>query len=282
MRLTVKTLALSCAAFGSLMALPAVAHAGIEACGDIHVEAEAECELVAEGCDVQCTPFSVEAACAAELYANCEGSCEASASVSCETSCYANCEAACDIDPGAFECEANCNADCSASCEARCDSTDSECWASCEATCSAECGASCDVVPPSADCQAQCEACCGGSCQAEANLDCQIDCQAEAYAECKLDLQGGCEADCSDAGAALFCDGQYVDHGNNLEQCLDALRNLNVELSGEATLECVPGECSFGADGLFSCSVDGGNHSRGAAFLAAFLGLGFAFRRRRR
>ncbi len=267
----------------AVAAAPDVAHAGIEACGDISIQADAHCEVVAEGCELHCTPPAVEAACAAELYANCEGECEASASASCEASCSADCYAQCEIDPGAFSCQAACEADCSGSCEARCDSNDSECWAACEATCSAECGASCEVTPPQADCAAQCEASCSGSCEAEASLDCQIDCQADYYAECKVDLQGGCEAECSDAGAALFCDGQWVDHGNNLQECIAALeQGLQGEVEGSAQFECVPGECTFDAAGLFGCNVDGGTSGRGGALFAALFGLGFAFTRRRR
>ena len=120
-----------------------------------------------------------------------------------------------------------------------------------------------------------------GSCRAEANLDCQIDCQADFFAECKVDLQGGCEADCSEAGAALFCDGQWVDHNNNLEACLDALRGiLDGEVEGSASFECRPGECS-GADGgsvlvqrragrsLAGCRGDAGAVRPGPRFLAA-------------
>jgi MYXO-CTERM domain-containing protein len=202
--------------------------------------------------------------------------------VTCEASCYGSCQAECEVDPGAFECQASCEADCSGSCAARCSSEDSECWAACEATCSAECGASCEVTPPQADCVAQCDACCGGSCRAEANLDCQLDCQAEGWAECKVDLQGGCEADCRDAGAALFCDGQYVDHGNNLQECIDSLQAmLNAEVHGEAELTCRPGECTFDSSGMLACSVGGGARPAGAAWALGLIGLGLIGRRRR-
>lgn len=266
------------------LAVPALAHAGpLDACGDIDVRSDAQCEFVAEGCEVECTPLAVEGACAAELHASCEGSCNAEISASCDTSCRASCEVACEVDPGGFDCEAGCRADCGASCEARCDTNDSECWAACEATCGAQCSASCSLTPPQADCVTQCEACCGGSCQAEANLDCQIDCQAGGFAECKLDLQGGCEADCSDAGAALFCDGKWVDVGYDVNACVAQIEDLlNGEVEGQASLQCSGGECSFDSSGLLSCSVDDGRSGGPAALATALLMLGFAGVRRRR
>lgn len=262
---------------------PGVAHAGLEACGDLRIDAQAQCEVVAEGCELQCTPPAVEAACAAELSANCEGQCDASASLSCTSECTVDCEAACLVDPGGFDCEAACNADCGATCAARCDSDDSECWASCEASCNSECRASCEVTPPDADCVAQCEACCGGSCEAEANLDCQIDCQADAFAQCKVDLQGGCEADCRQAGAALFCDGQWV-NAADLDACVAALRSLlDGEAQGEASFECQAGECSLDTAGLLACAVSPEGRSGVPATMVVLLGAGlWAHRRRRR
>ena len=49
------------------------ARAGLAACGDIHVEANAQCELTAEGgCDVQCEKFEMTAACDAKIYGGCK------------------------------------------------------------------------------------------------------------------------------------------------------------------------------------------------------------------
>jgi MYXO-CTERM domain-containing protein len=139
------------------------------------------------------------------------------------------------------------------------------------------------VRPPEASCEASCEAACSGSCEAEASVDCQIDCQAQFYGECKVDLQGGCEADCSEAGAALFCDGQYVDHGNNLQECIAALEEgVNAEVEGSAQLECELGECNFASEGFLTCSVAPDADARGTGLLAALFGVGFAFTRRRR
>ena len=94
----------------SALALPLLAapeaRAGIEACGNIHVEAEAMCEvLVEEACIAKCEPVSFNAACAAELEASCDGMCSGSAEASCTGSCNTMCTGECQVDPGNFECE---------------------------------------------------------------------------------------------------------------------------------------------------------------------------------
>ena len=40
------------------------------------------------------------------------------------------------------------------------------------------------------------------------------------------ELSGGCEAECESPEGALFCDGQYIDHGGNLEECIASLKAL--------------------------------------------------------
>ena len=247
--------------FGSLVALGAMtfgqeARAGIEACGNIHIEASAECEIDAGiQCEARCEPLTIEAACAGQLYVECEGECNAELDVACTADCQGSCEAECEIDPAEFSCEASCQADCEGNCEASC--MDSECQASCQATCSGECSASCEVVPGSAECTAQCDACCSGSCTAEANFDCQVSCQGEAWAQCEVDIEGGCKAACERDEGALFCDGQYVDHGGNLKECADALKaRFNLKISGSAEGECSNGMCSGEAGGTISCDVD--------------------------
>ena len=134
------------------------AHAGIEACGDIYVEAEAMCEvLVDEACVAKCEPVSFNAACAAELEVSCAGMCNAQAMASCTGGCQTNCLDICDVEPGSFECQGECNASCTASCDADCSasSNQAECRASCEATCDAHCEGSCEGTPPSATCDAK-------------------------------------------------------------------------------------------------------------------------------
>ncbi len=267
------------------VAYAAEAKAGIGACGDIHVEANARCEV--QGgieCQAQCTPIAFEAQCAAELEVECSGTCNASAEVECSGSCSADCMANCEVDPGQFDCRGECVLDCTGSCEGSCqaDGGGGECIASCEATCEGSCSARCDVVAPSVDCAGKCEASCSGRCEAEANIDCQVDCQADGYVDCKASLEGGCKGECDVEQGALFCDGQYVDHGNNLEECVESLRAvLNIQVEGYA--ECSGNSCSAG--GSISCAVDPakGEGGRTLALMGAFglMVVGFATRNRR-
>jgi hypothetical protein len=237
------------------------AHADASACGFVDLRADASCEVVVEGgCAVKCEPVSFTAACAADLYAQCDGSCTGSATVECTGGCQASCEAECKVDPGSFDCNASCRADCSAGCDAQCGASTSkaDCAASCEATCSGECSAQCDVTPAMADCTAQCQSCCSGSCNAEANFDCQIECQAGGYVDCRADLQGGCEAQCSKPEGALFCNGQYVDVGERFEECLDYIETqLQIDVKGYAkgSAECEGNTCKAEAKAGVSCAM---------------------------
>jgi MYXO-CTERM domain-containing protein len=268
---------IAAAALVATVAMPTTAFAGLAACGDIHVEANAQCEVLVEGgCEAQCEPVRLEAACSAELYANCEGQCTAEASLECRGSCEGNCVADCDVQPAQFDCRASCNADCQGECSASCSSNDSECRAACEGTCSASCDGRCEATPPSASCEAKCEASCEGSCEGAANVDCQVDCQAGGFAMCEADLQGGCEAQCRQPEGALFCDGQYIDHGGNLDACVAALKaQFDIEVEGYANGQCANGSCEGEAGGSVSCSVGSPAERSGwAAFgLAAMFGL---------
>ena len=254
------SLALACAA----VALPAgrVCAQDLSSCGDISVEVEAQCEVTPPGasCEAQCTPVTVEAACAAQLTAECEGECEASLDVACSASCQADCTAECQVDPGKFDCDANCQASCTGDCSAQCSAAGNkaECEASCRANCTGHCNASCDIERPQVDCMAECKASCDGSCRADASAKCQIDCQADLYAECKVDVEGGCKVDCETQEGALFCDGEYVDRGNNLKECVDALRarlDARVTWEAEGRSSCENGTCMAEGKASASCSA---------------------------
>jgi hypothetical protein len=282
-----------------LISLALHAHAGtaradLSACGDIHVEAMAECQVIAPGveCEGMCTPVSVRAACAAKLDAACGGTCKDLPSADCQGECGASCDARCDkLEPGEFDCEADCKADCSGTCAARCETADNaaRCEASCTASCDAECQGSCDIELPEADCDAGCEASCEGSCDVDANFDCQVECQAEGFAECETDVEGGCDIACEGEEGALFCDGQYVDHGDNLAECIDALEaalNLKVETHAEAACEGNRCEARAGAkisSGGVSCAAAGARRPglAGAWFVTGALAWLFARARRR-
>ena len=69
-----------------------------------------------------------------------------------------------------------------------------------------------------------------GSCTAKANVDCDVSCQATGYANCEAMLTGGCQAQCTTPQGALFCDGQYVDTGNNLQQCISTIMQGSIQV----------------------------------------------------
>lgn len=285
---------LSVLGFGMTMLLgaPAAQAQGLSSCGNIDVEARATCQVEAKGgCEAKCEPINFEAACAAELYAECNGECTASATVECTGECQADCEAECT--GGSFDCQGYCEGRCDADCSAQCSGETTEngargrCEARCEANCNGSCQGSCEVERP--DCQGKCQASCQGSCKAEANADCHIDCDATGYAQCQAELTGGCKVQCQKPEGALFCDGEYVDAGNNLQECIDALRaqfDIEVTYSAEArgSANCANGTCEAEgeAEAEASCMMAPGT-TTGAVFgWSALLALGAALIRRRR
>jgi hypothetical protein len=274
---------------GLCLLAPAPAHAGLAACGNINVEAESNCEVkTGIECAADCTPISVQAACSAELQVTCNGKCTASASVECSGSCEADCVGECEVDPPKLDCKADCNLKADAQCQGECSAAanKAQCAASCKATFAAECDASCTGKPPSATCQAKCQASCKGSCQAEARASCQVDCQTDAYAGCEAKIKGHCDVDCSSTGdGAVYCDGQYIDHGGNLQECINALKAINVQVEGSAEGSCSEGECHGSAEGSASCALGGPTNDAGGGVLLALgtaLGLGHLRRSRRR
>jgi hypothetical protein len=277
----------------ALFALPILvatpAHAGIAACGNIDVEANASCEVEAKGCNVNCTPVSVQAACAVTGEATCEGSCPKVPSLECTGSCEGSCAADCKVKPAEYDCTTNCKADASAKCDAQCNAAGNkaQCKASCQATFSANCETSCKGTAGSVDCDAVCKGRCEGSCKAQTNLECQVDCQSNLAAACETKVKGGCEADCSDAGGALFCNGQYVDHNGSVQDCIDAIEAaVDITVSGSSSGECSGNTCMGQAEGSASANcafsprgATGGDLAGGFGLFAA---IGAVFMRRRR
>jgi MYXO-CTERM domain-containing protein len=293
-------LALGLATTGLCLALGAwsgTARAAFESCGDINVQANAECKVeVQGGCKLHCTEPQLEVACSAQIETTCTGKCDAKADVSCTGACdLAGCKAKCDVDPGKFDCEGQCNVDADAKCDAQCQAeaagskAHGECVASCKASISAECHGSCSGTPPQADCEAKCQASCEGSCTGEARADCWINCQSDGYAACETELKGKCEGQCDKPEGALFCDGNYVDTGDNLQKCisdLDAWLEAHVDASAQGTSmgECTGNTCQGEAEGKASAScatVPGGPASAGIALFGMVL-AGAAIGRRRR
>lgn len=247
----------------ALLLAPRLAQAGLEACNNIDVRANATCKVeTSGGCVAQCEPTRFEAACAGKLTAQCDGECTASADVDCKGSCQGSCVGQCQADPGSFDCTGSCRASCGADCDAQCsgqasgNTASGSCKAKCEANCGAKCEAQCTGTPPEATCEGKCQASCDGSCRAKASAKCQIDCQAKLEGSCKAELEGGCKAKCQQPEGALFCDGQYVDTGNNLQECIDALkRTYNIQVQGSASGQCSGNQCTGEAEGSVSCAA---------------------------
>jgi hypothetical protein len=269
------------------------AHAGISACGNIDVDAQASCTAeVSDTCTVDCSSLNVDVACSAQLEASCEGSCPKVPEVSCTGDCEGSCEASCTVKPADFDCEADCKGNASASCDSQCsaDANKTQCTASCQATFAAKCHASCTGTPASADCKAKCQGSCQGSCTAQTNLQCQVMCQSSGYAKCEANLEGGCKADCQKPEGALFCDGQYIDHNGTVQQCIDAIKaalpSVTIDVSAQSSGSCdsttstCMGQASASASCAFSPHGVNGNDLTGA--FALFAALGAVCMRRRK
>jgi hypothetical protein len=235
-------------------------------CGNIDVSASAQCELqTSGGCQINCTPVHFAAQCDAE--------CTGSASASCTGSCEGTCEGSCS---GGFDCKGYCTADCDGKCDGECSATSDQanCKASCQASCGVKCEGSCKVNPP--DCKGKCQASCSGSCQAQANVSCTADCSAK--------LSGGCSAQCSQPKGALFCNGQYVDAGDHLQNCLDYLGSIGIKVSASGDASCSGNSCKAEGQASATCAMTPGSvpfDGAALALLGAAAGLVVARRRRR-
>lgn len=215
--------------------IAAPAEASIDACGGIHVEADAGCALsIGDACIARCEPVNLRAAC----FADCRGSCDAPPEASCTQGCQSACETDCALEP--VECRGRCETDCGVACTDRCEG-DVGCLSTCEATCVGECAASCQDLLDGASCALRCEASCDGSCAAQARFDCQDTCQTG----CASTAQTECEEACRSADGALFCDGQYVMHDGDLDACIDAIEARLAIVVDESARpdECVGDDC---------------------------------------
>jgi hypothetical protein len=226
-----RTALLATMAAMAILLLTSQARASLQACGNINVSAGATCTVEADPptCQGRCDEASFQA--------SCQGYCDV-ALPSCSGSCYADCQGGCNVDPGNFDCNVDCQGRCEADCDAACASSgnQSDCRGRCSGDCSGMCSASCSGTPPSANCDARCEASCEGACTG-GHAACEGSCQGEFKANCHLK--------CTEGSGAVFCDGEYVDSGNNLEQCLDALRSIGatVNFQGYASGECSGNTC---------------------------------------
>lgn len=265
--------------FAALLAAPlllaasaASAEPTAESCGNIELAATGgQCEFKVEGgCETQCQPLTVVAAC--------DGKCGGTIDASCTASCTGDCEAECTVQPATFDCQGSCETDCSASCDGSCaaQSDKAGCSAYCKASCKNNCDVQCTAKGPSADCKGRCQARCDGSCSAKADFDCSY--------KCSVDYTGGCKTDCKEPKGALFCDGQYV-HVNNIDDCVAYLRSkLNFQVDYDASGHCDADGCVGEANASVGCSAAPGRSAPAdiGAISALVVGLGFAVSRRRR
>jgi MYXO-CTERM domain-containing protein len=102
-----------------------------------------------------------------------------------------------------------------------------------------------------------------------------------------VETQGGCEAQCEEPDGALFCDGDYVDAGDRLKECMDYLEGvLKIDVTGYASAsgECRGGTCQGEAEAGVSCSAAPARTTPWnlGALGGAALGLGILVARRRR
>jgi MYXO-CTERM domain-containing protein len=119
-------------------------------------------------------------------------------------------------------------------------------------------------------------------------MTCQVDCQAKGFATCETKLEGGCKTACTKPDGALFCDGQYVDVGDQLDQCVADLKSLlQIQVKGYASgdAQCSNGSCTAEGKAGFSCAqaAAGAGDSSGNALgiLGALAAFALAIGRRK-
>jgi MYXO-CTERM domain-containing protein len=107
-------------------------------------------------------------------------------------------------------------------------------------------------------------------------MTCQQDCQEEEFESCEYELRADCDASC-EADGALFCDGEFVMAGPELQGCMDALVAhgvMEVEDAVEDALDDVKLDTS-----ATGCTT--GNPSTGGLAAVGLFMLALFSRRRR-
>ncbi len=249
--------ALSLLVFAAL-GLDAPARAGIPECRNLRLEdvLDGGCELRASGsCSASCDRLGIyEKACATKLHTVCREECTLDPNLMCTDSCTEQCNGECDLGIN-ITCIHNCFGECVGSCDAQCDGAaePSQCRASCEATCDGECDAQCRPLVDG-DCYTHCIECCGGSCKAQVNMDCQTNCQEEEFESCEYELEAECSGSC-DIDGALFCNGEYMLSGPDMQNCVQALvERGTLDVSASAEGEVTVGSLSD-AGGKAGCDL---------------------------
>ncbi|MEM9456181.1 MAG: hypothetical protein AAGF11_18510 [Myxococcota bacterium] len=263
-------------------ALPSSAAATVPECSGVAIAADAQCEQRIEiGCQSSCELDDVLMACAAELTASCKAQCDFDFDIQCSNDCGATCEQRCLT--GDVVCHDECAEECSVNCVDTCAGAEDprQCRASCEATCASECDQACGELTLDASCDEHCNRCCIGSCTAQANFDCQIGCQGDVFEACQFDTVDQCGASCGTSGT-IYCDGQFVAGGDDVDPCMDALQQQEIDVTVDVALGERPSLPS-GSLGLCRVGGAGSGSGSGAGWLGGLLVMGLiALRRRRR
>ncbi len=263
---------------GGLLSTPA--RAGVPECNGMRLEDAFRCEIRGDlECSGGCDDLGVyKKACATKLHTVCRDTCTLDPEPTCTDECTEQCSSDCDLGVNVI-CIHNCFGECVGACGATCaDAEDPEtCRASCEATCDGECDVQCEATVDGS-CYQHCIECCGGSCSAQANMTCQTDCQEEAFESCEYEFRADCSASC-DGDGALFCDGEFVLAGPELQPCLDALLAIGVMEAHDAVNDALS-EVSFG-NTSGGCSA-GAPSGPGGLAAAVVFGLALIGRPRRR
>jgi hypothetical protein len=264
---------------GLFTALPA--SAGVPECGNIRLKEVSSCTIVGSlECEASCSELGIyKTACATKLVEVCGETCTLSANPTCTDGCTTQCTTDCDNGVNVI-CSHNCFAECTTTRDTECggDADPEQCAAIWDANCDAECDAQCVTVD--GGCYQHCVECCGGSCTADANMDCQTGCQEVEFEECEQEFRASCEGSCSGDGA-LFCDGEYIVSGSQLDACVKALAAQGIEAKAEGSISIGPDGVDGGLTGGF-CAVSPASRASLAAPIAALAAAAAWIARRRR
>jgi hypothetical protein len=261
-------------------ALPA--KAGLPECGNIRFEGLSNCEVqVTANCNASCSKFGIyETACATKLVPVCSQQCTLSATPMCSDKCNTQCKSDCDNGVNVI-CAHNCFAECTTERDTKCasDTNPSQCAATWNANCDAQCDSKCVTVD--GGCYQHCIECCDGSCTADANMDCQNVCQDQLIKDCEHEFQADCSASCTGDGA-LFCNGEYIISGSQLQTCLKALAAQGIQVKAEAKVTIGPDGINGGITGGLCSYSPASKGTLAAPFAALAMAAGWFARRRKR
>lgn len=293
--------AVFCVFAAVLASSPAPARADLEACGNIFLTGNSNCEYrPKEECMTQCMTTAVETACVTQTYHQCETGCTTTASTECETSCTTSCVDSCTTSTTtetAPSCMDLCLQDCDTDENSYCGRATHRgpCGRCAKHTCEEKCEQKCGdatqqtKVTSVTECMPTCSNACAASCTAKVNTQCQVDCQDTSYTQCEQQMIQTCQTECKDKGGAIFCDGQFVNAGS-AQSCADELdAKINIHIDIEATAKTVGDSVTGAADDVGdevdkACSIAGVGMGAGGGLsaLAPMVALALLGLRRRR